>query len=75
MRRPLYGSNLAPRDDGGLYAVLHCCDGEVWTSGWPWATAVDIATLENRLQSTDAELCAQGDLCLGHVVWRGARGV
>lgn len=74
MKRPLYGSSLAPRDDGGLYDVVHCCDGATITGGWPHPEAVALAAQENALQGTPSEFDdAAGLLCLGYGVWRGKR--
>lgn len=74
MTRPLYSSNLAPKDDGGIYDVVHLCDGLAQSHWWDHAWAVRIAASENGLQSDEgSRQCAAGEQCSGFVVWRGAR--
>lgn len=75
MTRPLHGSNLAPKDDGGLYDVVHLCDGLVTFGGSPYEHACRYAQQDNAFQDDPASLICDtnGEQCLGFAVWRRAR--
>lgn len=71
MSLPLFGSNVAPKDSGGTYSVIHMCNGLKTTTGWRHASAVAIATGNNEVQATYGAtegLCPMA-VCVGWAVF------
>lgn len=74
MTRPFYGSNLAPKNSGGTYTLVHCCTGLKITSGWRYTSAMEMAVETNEMQdiygARGEGFCPRNEICLGVVVFK-----